>query len=150
MERKCAWKSFLYISTSQQVRILWGHSWVYLWHTCWVCPGAAVSMVRRRSHPALLPLFLNSSPCFPEPMLALRKKKMNTVPGDPAFSGHLAFSPTPQWGAIFHTQNIEHTCTQVYKYTGLPWWLSGKESTCQCKRHRFDPCEGKIPWRRKW
>ena len=19
----------------------------------------------------------------------------------------------------------------------LPWWLSGKESTCQCKRHRF-------------
>ena len=19
-------------------------------------------------------------------------------------------------------------------------WLSGKESTCQCKRHRFDPC----------
>ena len=21
----------------------------------------------------------------------------------------------------------------------LPWWLSGKESTCQCRRHRFDP-----------
>ena len=22
---------------------------------------------------------------------------------------------------------------------GLPWWLSGKEPTCQCRRHRFDP-----------
>ena len=33
---------------------------------------------------------------------------------------------------------------------GLPWWLSGKESTCQCRRHRFDPWVGKIPWRRKW
>ena len=21
---------------------------------------------------------------------------------------------------------------------GLPWWLSCEESTCQCKRHRFD------------
>ena len=22
---------------------------------------------------------------------------------------------------------------------GLPWWLSGEESACQCKRHKFDP-----------
>ena len=32
-------------------------------------------------------------------------------------------------------------------------WLSGKESICQCrrhKRHRFDPWVGKIPQRRKW
>ena len=28
---------------------------------------------------------------------------------------------------------------------GLPWWLSGKESSCQCWRHRFDPQSGKIP-----
>ena len=27
---------------------------------------------------------------------------------------------------------------------GLPWWLSGKESACQCRRHRFDPWPGKI------
>ena len=36
---------------------------------------------------------------------------------------------------------------------GLPRWLSGKESTCQCRRHkrrRFYPWLGKIPWRRKW
>ena len=33
---------------------------------------------------------------------------------------------------------------------GLPWWLSGKESACQCRRHRFDLWVGEIPWRRKW
>ena len=33
---------------------------------------------------------------------------------------------------------------------GLARWLSGKESTCQCWRRRFDPWVGKIPWSRKW
>ena len=28
---------------------------------------------------------------------------------------------------------------------GLSWWLSGKESICQCKKHGFDPCSRKIP-----
>ena len=32
----------------------------------------------------------------------------------------------------------------------LSWWFSGKESTCQCRRHRFDPWVEKIPWRKKW
>ena len=30
---------------------------------------------------------------------------------------------------------------------------SGKQPACQCrrcKRHRFDPWVGKVPWRRKW
>ena len=30
---------------------------------------------------------------------------------------------------------------------------SGKEPTCQCrrcKRHKFNPLVGKIPWRRAW
>ena len=26
----------------------------------------------------------------------------------------------------------------------LPWWLSGKESACQCRRHGFCPWPGKI------
>ena len=32
----------------------------------------------------------------------------------------------------------------------LLWWLSGKESLCQCRRCGFDHWVGKIPWRRKW
>ena len=33
---------------------------------------------------------------------------------------------------------------------GLPWWLSVKESACQCRRGSFNPWVRKIPWRRKW
>ena len=29
-------------------------------------------------------------------------------------------------------------------------WFSGKESSCQCRRHRFDLWVRKILWRRKW
>ena len=41
----------------------------------------------------------------------------------------------------------------TYNLIGLPWWLSPKESTYQCRRHkrlRFDLWVGKISWRRKW
>ena len=33
---------------------------------------------------------------------------------------------------------------------GLLWWLSGKESASLCRRSKFSPWVGKIPWRRKW
>ena len=36
---------------------------------------------------------------------------------------------------------------------GFPGGASGKEAACQyrrCKRHRFNPWVGKIPWSRKW
>ena len=36
---------------------------------------------------------------------------------------------------------------------GLPRWLSGEDSVCQCRRLRrcgFSPLVGKIPWRGKW
>ena len=35
---------------------------------------------------------------------------------------------------------------------GFPGGSSGKESTCQCRRHGFNPNPWvtKIPWRRKW
>ena len=36
---------------------------------------------------------------------------------------------------------------------GFPGSAGGKESTCQCRKHRrlaFDPWVGKIPWRRAW
>ena len=32
----------------------------------------------------------------------------------------------------------------------LPRWLSGKEPSCQCRSHGFDPWGGQIPWKRKW
>ena len=32
----------------------------------------------------------------------------------------------------------------------FPGGASGIECACQCRRHRFDPSVGKIPWRRAW
>ena len=32
----------------------------------------------------------------------------------------------------------------------LPWWISDRESACQCRSPRLDPWVGKLPWRRKW
>ena len=40
-----------------------------------------------------------------------------------------------------------------YIYSPIPGGDSGKEVTCQCrrpKRHGFDPCVGKVLWRREW
>ena len=41
----------------------------------------------------------------------------------------------------------------IIYFRGLPWWLSSKESTYQCrkyKRYRFDPWVQKISWSKKW
>ena len=51
---------------------------------------------------------------------------------------------------IFYKYNISIFYKQVRLFKnirniGLPCWLSGKESTCQCKRHGFGPCSRKIP-----
>jgi len=44
-------------------------------------------------------------------------------------------------------------CAQMTFLLGFSGGTSGKESTCQCRRHKgcaFDPWVGKIPWRRAW
>ena len=52
-----------------------------------------------------------------------------------------------------------NTYIHMFKFTAEPWpknfpgSASGKESTCQCRRHKrcgFDPWAGKICWRRAW
>ena len=54
--------------------------------------------------------------------------------------GHRESDMTEQLHFDFHS-------TQA---SGLPRWLSGKESTCQCTRLRFDPWVWKVTWRRIW
>ena len=54
----------------------------------------------------------------------------------------------PAW--VF--SNDSAVCIMWLK-SGLPSGTSGKEPSCQCRRHkrdRFDPWVGKIPWRRAW
>ena len=54
------------------------------------------------------------------------------------------------WFSLFFLKN--QLCSGII-YMGFPRWHSGKGSACQfrrCKRHRFNPSVGKIPWSRKW
>ena len=41
-------------------------------------------------------------------------------------------------------------CSSILALLGLPWWFSGKESACYCRRHGFEPWVGKIPWGSNW
>ena len=51
-------------------------------------------------------------------------------------------------------QRVGHDWVTEMNWTeysiGPSCWLSNKESTCQCRRCKFKPWVGKIPWRRKW
>ena len=53
--------------------------------------------------------------------------------------------------AVIHTHTHTHTHTLLYITLRLTWWFSGKESACQCKRHRryrFDPWVRRLSWRK--
>ena len=49
-----------------------------------------------------------------------------------------------------HFLHLKHQNNHLHLPCRLPWWLSGKEPVCQCRRHGFHPWVRKIPWRRKW
>ena len=52
---------------------------------------------------------------------------------------------------VWHFKKLLNLFLKRWSYSpGLPWWLSGKESDCQCRRHELDPWLRKIPKRRKW
>ena len=52
---------------------------------------------------------------------------------------------------LSHTHS--HFDLFIFFFRGFPGGASGKESVCQCRRHRrcrFNPWVRKIPWSRKW
>ena len=54
------------------------------------------------------------------------------------------------YGNILAKWNRLTIITIFLKYAPTRGIPCGKESTCQCRRHEFDPWDRKIPWRRKW
>ena len=50
------------------------------------------------------------------------------------------------WRAAIH--GVAKSRTRLSDWTELKWWLSGKESTCQCRRRVWSLVR-KIFWRRK-
>ena len=47
--------------------------------------------------------------------------------------------------SMFWRNHSEVHSLQKLQVWGLPWWLSGKEPSCQCRRHRFESWSGKTP-----
>ena len=75
----------------------------------------------------------------------LGKLKIHRVPGW-KFWG----TSQPQWQLL-----LPGSLSSAFKAfqpigLGFPGGTSGKESTCQCRQHRFDPWVRKIPWRMEW
>ena len=60
------------------------------------------------------------------------------------FNKHCSFFDGYHLWATFGNATKGNRCVCVYMY-GLLWWLSGKETACQYRRHRFDPWVGKMP-----
>ena len=49
-----------------------------------------------------------------------------------------------------HFDDIVGFLSKTKQIKRFPMWLSGKESTCRCRRPGFNPWVGKISWRREW
>ena len=91
-----------------------------------------------------------------------------TVPEVARVGHNLVTNPYAPYGMLGkYYKNIKKESTKwkpmiIYRYKelllfftqimqiGLPWWLIGKESTCQCRRLGFECWVSKIPWSRKW
>ena len=56
---------------------------------------------------------------------------------------------TPELKLGLFPKHLLHFSRWVFSYLGLPWWVSSKESFCQCRRRGFNPWVGKIHWRSK-
>ena len=57
-------------------------------------------------------------------------------------------SPAKSWdGSIFSLKCI---ITIIWRHWVFPGDANGKEFSCQCRRHGYNPWVEKIPWSRKW
>ena len=101
----------------------------------------------KREHPDSLPLPFLLSPSVSEPEFT--SQPCHTTPCSQNSRGQ-------EEAQRKHTQAADgfgRTVT-IFKEVavfpgGLPTWLTGKESACQDRRHRFNPWVGKIPCRGK-
>ena len=75
------------------------------------------------------------------------EKEITTYSSIPAWG--IPWTAEPEGLQSVGSQRVEHDCGTKHTYTsiiqGPPWWLSGSESACQCRRHRCDSWSLKIP-----
>ena len=76
--------------------------------------------------------------------LKRRKQSQNCSPKDILWSHH---HPDTQTRERYHQKrNLQSNILNME----LLWWLRSKGSTCQYRRHGFNPWVRKMLWRRKW
>ena len=116
--------TFQAISTQQNLGdsgAFYFSAFVHTSPSTWICPHLLPPGMQRLAHPSLI---------------------LETLPDSTKYRG--GFSLTR---GILPSLSLLHSDGH---FLGLPRWFSGKESPHQCRRHRFNPCVGKIPWSRKW
>ena len=55
------------------------------------------------------------------------------------------FYKREKWHGYCEAENKWYLYSVCHTWTSLVWWLSGKEPTCQCRRHGINPWSEKIP-----
>ena len=85
-----------------------------------------------------------------------QKETMMCVGYSLAIAGEIMFGKqmSPGWSygkfrshkkqGLYLEEALKYFSKQVLWRVGLPWWLSGKEPTCQFRRHEFNPYVRKI------
>ena len=54
------------------------------------------------------------------------------------------------WVCVYRYHIVTLICISLMTNDEFPWWVSGKESACQCWRRRSHLWVRKIPWKRRW
>ena len=116
-------------------------------------PWAPCHRCRRTSRLGLL-----SSPCPSREVLGCPALVVSQQ-GSPMERGPSKFSTVwllgfrwPLTGLLKRACMCRHMHVWTFLQTDTPWWFSSKESTCNaqsCRRFRFNPWVGKLPWRWK-
>ena len=99
--------------------------------------------------------------CFVVMVFDLMTEKLQTTSLEKVYEQRIRVSQSKHWEENGPSTLVRHSlysesCVFFFliislsRVLGLPWWLSGKESACQCRRCRFNSWVGKIPWRKEW
>ena len=67
------------------------------------------------------------------------------APGCTQSSSSILYWKSLTWSKLAKEKFVQDPDSVSKNTTGLPWWVSSKEASCQCRRRGFDPWSRKIP-----